>query len=188
MRILNGILAAFLIVFVVVQMNDPDGPLWMVIYGIGAVWCAIAAFRPAVYTAPAGTYDFEVTGFNLETLDYSFRIEQLPAGDSFPYTLGDWGVGVLADSVALNTHTFVIPTDDTAVRLGIADCFDIGLRLIGPDGSEQSFSCREIDIDEAVFLVLAAGDWTLEVKYEPTFFDDDPAAFIAYAFQIEEQA
>lgn len=53
MRILNGILAAFLIVFVLVQINDPDGPVWMVIYGIGAVWCAIAALRPAIYTASA---------------------------------------------------------------------------------------------------------------------------------------
>ena len=49
MRILNGILAAFLVLFAVVQWNDPDGPLWIVIYGIGAVWCGPAAFRPAVY-------------------------------------------------------------------------------------------------------------------------------------------
>ena len=36
MRILSGILAVFLVVFVVVQWNDPDGPIWMVIYGIAA--------------------------------------------------------------------------------------------------------------------------------------------------------
>ena len=50
MRILNAILAALLILFVVVQINDPDGPIWMVIYGIGAAWCLIAAFRPALFS------------------------------------------------------------------------------------------------------------------------------------------
>ena len=49
MRILNGILGALLVLFAAVQLNDPDGPMWMVIYGIGAVWCAMAALRPALY-------------------------------------------------------------------------------------------------------------------------------------------
>ncbi|MEM1299575.1 MAG: transmembrane 220 family protein [Pseudomonadota bacterium] len=49
MRILCGILAALLVLFAVVQWNDPDGPVWMVIYGIGAIWCLIAAFRPWLF-------------------------------------------------------------------------------------------------------------------------------------------
>ena len=49
MRILSAILGALLILFAIVQWNDPDGPMWMVIYGIGAIWCAIAAFRPALF-------------------------------------------------------------------------------------------------------------------------------------------
>lgn len=49
MRILSAILGVLLIVFVAVQWNDPDGPMWMVIYGIGAIWCAIAAFRPILF-------------------------------------------------------------------------------------------------------------------------------------------
>lgn len=53
MRILSGILGVLLIVFVCVQWNDPDGPMWMVIYGIGSLWCLLAAFRPGVYTAGA---------------------------------------------------------------------------------------------------------------------------------------
>ena len=53
MRILNGILAALLVLFVAVQWNDPDGPAWMVIYGIGALWCLLAAFRPSAFTASA---------------------------------------------------------------------------------------------------------------------------------------
>ena len=51
MRIVSGILAVLLVVFVVVQFNDPDGPVWMVIYGIGAVWCLIAALRPWLFGA-----------------------------------------------------------------------------------------------------------------------------------------
>lgn len=50
MRILNGIFAALLVLFALVQWNDPDGVFWMFVYGIGAVWCAIAAFRPTVFT------------------------------------------------------------------------------------------------------------------------------------------
>ena len=49
MRILSAILGALLVLFAVVQWNDPDGPMWMVIYGIGAIWCAIAAFRPGLF-------------------------------------------------------------------------------------------------------------------------------------------
>ena len=51
MRILNGILGVLLILFVAVQWNDPDGLVWMVIYGLGAVWCLLAALRPVVFAA-----------------------------------------------------------------------------------------------------------------------------------------
>lgn len=50
MRIISGIFGAFLLLFVAVQWNDPDGPIWMVIYGLGAVWCLLAALRPSVFT------------------------------------------------------------------------------------------------------------------------------------------
>ena len=52
MRIVSGVLAVLLVVFMVVQFNDPDGPIWMVIYGIGAVWCLIAAIGGMVYFWP----------------------------------------------------------------------------------------------------------------------------------------
>jgi hypothetical protein len=42
-------LGVFLIVmlgFAAVQYNDPDGPLWMLLYATAAVWCAIALWRP----------------------------------------------------------------------------------------------------------------------------------------------
>lgn len=46
LRWINGALAALLLLFAAVQWNDPDGPLWMAIYGVGAFWTALAAFRP----------------------------------------------------------------------------------------------------------------------------------------------
>lgn len=53
MRIVNGILCVLLILFVLVQYNDPDGPLWAVIYGVGALWCGAVALRPhAVRRSP----------------------------------------------------------------------------------------------------------------------------------------
>jgi hypothetical protein len=37
-----------LAMFAAVQWNDPDALLWGAIYGAGAAWCALAAFRPAL--------------------------------------------------------------------------------------------------------------------------------------------
>ncbi len=48
MRYVNGVLCAIMILFAIVQYNDPDFALWIVIYGIPAVWAGVAAFRPAV--------------------------------------------------------------------------------------------------------------------------------------------
>ena len=53
MRIVNGVLAALLVLFAVVQWNDPDGLFWIVVYGIGAIWCGLAAFRPAQFASSA---------------------------------------------------------------------------------------------------------------------------------------
>lgn len=49
MRIINGIFALLLLLFAAVQYNDPDGAFWIVVYGIGALWCGLAALRPAIY-------------------------------------------------------------------------------------------------------------------------------------------
>lgn len=46
MRIANLVLCAFMALFAVVQYNDPDGPFWMVVYAIPALWAGIAGFRP----------------------------------------------------------------------------------------------------------------------------------------------
>ncbi len=45
MRIVCGVLSALMLMFVAVQYNDPDGPLWMLIYGVGAVWAGLAAAK-----------------------------------------------------------------------------------------------------------------------------------------------
>lgn len=45
MKVLNLVLAAFFLLFAFVQINDPDPVLWILIYGIMAVACILAAFR-----------------------------------------------------------------------------------------------------------------------------------------------
>lgn len=45
MRVLNLVLAALFLLFAFVQINDPDPVLWILIYGIMAVACVLAAFR-----------------------------------------------------------------------------------------------------------------------------------------------
>jgi hypothetical protein len=45
MKILNLVLAALFMLFAFVQVNDPDPVLWILIYGVMAVACILAAFR-----------------------------------------------------------------------------------------------------------------------------------------------
>ncbi len=52
MRIVNGVLCLLLILFTVVQYNDPDYLLWGLIYGIGAVFTGLAAYRPGLFASP----------------------------------------------------------------------------------------------------------------------------------------
>ena len=52
MRILNGVLAALLLLFAAVQHNDPDGASWAAAYGLAALWCALAAARPGAMRRP----------------------------------------------------------------------------------------------------------------------------------------
>ena len=52
MRIVNGVFCLLLILFTAVQYNDPDYLLWAMIYGIGAVFAGLAAFRPGLLGSP----------------------------------------------------------------------------------------------------------------------------------------
>ena len=44
MKVLNLVLAAMFVVFAFVQINDPDPVIWILIYGVMAVACVLAAF------------------------------------------------------------------------------------------------------------------------------------------------
>ena len=46
MRTSSGIFSLILVLFALVQYNDPDFLLWFTIYAIAAVWCGMAAFKP----------------------------------------------------------------------------------------------------------------------------------------------
>jgi hypothetical protein len=54
MRLVLGFLAVLMLMAVAVQYNDPDGPLWMLYYGVPAVWAGLAALRPAAVLGTAG--------------------------------------------------------------------------------------------------------------------------------------
>lgn len=45
MKVVNLILAVMFLLFAFVQINDPDPVLWILIYGVMAVICILAAFR-----------------------------------------------------------------------------------------------------------------------------------------------
>ena len=49
MRYLNAFLCVLLTGFTIVQYNDPDAPLWILIYGLPAIWAGLAAYRPDVF-------------------------------------------------------------------------------------------------------------------------------------------
>ena len=51
MRIANAIFGAVLILFAVVQYNDPDALLWGAIYGLAAFWSGVAALRPGLFAS-----------------------------------------------------------------------------------------------------------------------------------------
>jgi hypothetical protein len=54
MRYVFAIIAVLMLLAAIVQYNDPDGPLWMVYYGVPAIWCGLAAFRPGLVIGSAG--------------------------------------------------------------------------------------------------------------------------------------
>lgn len=41
-----------MVLFTAVQYNDPDALFWGLIYGATALWCGLAAFRPATFSKP----------------------------------------------------------------------------------------------------------------------------------------
>jgi hypothetical protein len=49
MQYVNGFFCVLMVLFTIVQYNDPDAILWILIYGSTAVWAGLAAFRPASF-------------------------------------------------------------------------------------------------------------------------------------------
>jgi len=47
MRTTAAIFCVLMVLFAAVQYNDPDALFWGAIYGVAAIWCGLAAFRPA---------------------------------------------------------------------------------------------------------------------------------------------
>lgn len=45
MKYLNIVLCVMMVLFIAVQINDPDGMLWALIYAIPTAWAGLAAFR-----------------------------------------------------------------------------------------------------------------------------------------------
>jgi hypothetical protein len=54
MRYVFAVLALVMAIFTALQYNDPDGPLWMLYYGVPTVWCGLAAFRPQAVSSQNG--------------------------------------------------------------------------------------------------------------------------------------
>ena len=54
MRYLNILMGSLMLIFVAVQYNDPDGPLWMAIYAVPTIWAFLAAFRLPLLRTPMG--------------------------------------------------------------------------------------------------------------------------------------
>ena len=52
MRVVSAVFCVLMIVFAAVQYNDPDALYWGLIYGLAAIWCALAAYRPEVFSSP----------------------------------------------------------------------------------------------------------------------------------------
>ncbi|MDQ2090835.1 transmembrane 220 family protein [Marimonas arenosa] len=55
MRVISAVFCILMVLFAAVQYNDPDALFWGVIYGVAAIWCGLAAFRPASVSGAAKT-------------------------------------------------------------------------------------------------------------------------------------
>ena len=54
MRYANIVLGVLMVLFAAVQYNDPDAPLWMVLYLVPGCWAFMAAFRAPKLTTQEG--------------------------------------------------------------------------------------------------------------------------------------
>lgn len=52
MKYINLVICILMLLFIVVQYNDPDGPMWMGIYAVPAVWAGLAFFNMPMLQKP----------------------------------------------------------------------------------------------------------------------------------------
>jgi len=107
MRYVNGFFCILLVLFTIVQYNDPDAILWILIYGISALWAGLAAFRPTQFAHN----QLLLTLFGVSLL-------ALIAGAIYdrPHSISDWyenevvreGLGLIIATVALLVVTFTL--------------------------------------------------------------------------------
>lgn len=87
-RAVNAGMALLLVVFALLQLNDPDPVRWVVLYGLGAAYSAPGAFGAVVSPGPVIVYGVLCAALGGMTL-------YVGAGTSTP--MGDPSWGPLAD-------------------------------------------------------------------------------------------
>lgn len=55
-RAFNLLLCLAMLAAVAVQYNDPDGPLWMLYYGVPAFWAGLMVWRGGALPQPVGPW------------------------------------------------------------------------------------------------------------------------------------
>lgn len=55
MRFINAAICLLLVVFALLQYNDPDFYLWIPVYAMPALWAGLAAYRPRRLQRPAAS-------------------------------------------------------------------------------------------------------------------------------------
>lgn len=49
MKYTNLVICILMLLFIGVQYNDPDGPMWMAIYAVPAIWAGLAFFNTPLF-------------------------------------------------------------------------------------------------------------------------------------------
>lgn len=72
-------LAAVLVLFAALQLNDPDGLLWVGVYGSAAVWCIVAAQRPGLLSRVPALKLAAIASVVLYLVGFVFEIREFNA-------------------------------------------------------------------------------------------------------------
>lgn len=109
MRIVNFVLALMFLLFAFFQINDPDPVIWILIYGVMAVTCILAAFR--FYSR-----------MGLIVLAVVYAVYALTSIGSFLKWLGSDNKGDLFDDIAKMQNLYI---EETREFLGLLICITV---------------------------------------------------------------